>query len=136
MLCCATSAHHAINYSDLVLVSTRKSRRCRLEDLLKLARAQPGQAELCGRPAGTPYSHGRELFKAMAGVDILTALPRSSAHGTDSSVAKFDMMFDCVTGQREQRMAGKVRGLLHVVVRPLRRVAGDADDREAGVPGL
>jgi len=60
-----------INYSDLVLVVHPKIAATSVEDLLKLARAQPGKLSYASSGPGTPYHMAGELFKAMAGVDIL-----------------------------------------------------------------
>jgi len=101
-----------INYSDLVLVVNPKVAAMSLEDLLKLARAQPGKLSYASSGPGTPYHMAGELFKAMAGVDILHVPYRgSSAARTDVIGGQVDMMFDAVTTMAEQAKAGKVRAL-------------------------
>ncbi len=42
-----------------------------LKELLDLARAKPGQLNYASSGPGTPYHMAGELFKAMAGVDIV-----------------------------------------------------------------
>jgi tripartite-type tricarboxylate transporter receptor subunit TctC len=101
-----------INYSDLVLVVNPKVAANSLEELLKLARAQPGKLSYASSGPGTPYHMAGELFKAMAGVDILHVPYRgSSGARTDVIGGQVDMMFDAVTTMAEQAKAGKVRAL-------------------------
>ena len=101
-----------INYSDLVLVVNPKVAANSLEELLKLARAQPGKLSYASSGPGTPYHMAGELFKAMAGVDILHVPYRgSSGARTDVIGGQVDMMFDAVTTMAEQAKAGKVRAI-------------------------
>ena len=101
-----------INYSDLVLVVHPRVAANTLEELLKVARAQPGKLTYASSGPGTPYHMAGELFKAMAGVDILHVPYRgSSSARTDVIGGQVDMMFDAVTTMAEQARAGKVRAL-------------------------
>jgi tripartite-type tricarboxylate transporter receptor subunit TctC len=101
-----------INYSDLVLVVNPKVAANSLEELLKLARAQPGRLSYSSSGPGTPYHMAGELFKAMAKVDILhVPYKGSSAARTDVIGGQVDMMFDAVTTMAEQAKGGKVRAL-------------------------
>jgi tripartite-type tricarboxylate transporter receptor subunit TctC len=125
-----------INYSDLVLVVNPKVPANSLEELLKLARAQPGKLSYASSGPGTPYHMAGELFKAMAGVDILHVPYRgSSGARTDVMGGQVDMMFDAVTTMAEQAKAGKVRaigtsGRVRSAVLPATPTIA-----EAGVPG-
>ena len=101
-----------INYSDLVLVVHPRVAANTLEELLKVARAHPGKLTYASSGPGTPYHMAGELFKAMAGVDILHVPYRgSSSARTDVIGGQVDMMFDAVTTMAEQARAGKVRAL-------------------------
>jgi tripartite-type tricarboxylate transporter receptor subunit TctC len=101
-----------INYSDLVLVVNPAVPAKSLQELLKLARAQPGKLTYASSGPGTPYHMAGELFKAMAGVDILHVPYRgSSAARADVLGGQVDMMFDAVTTMAEHAKAGKVRAL-------------------------
>ena len=60
-----------INYSDLVLVVNPAVPVRTLQELLALAKAQPGKLNYASSGPGTPYHMAGELFKSMAGVDIV-----------------------------------------------------------------
>jgi tripartite-type tricarboxylate transporter receptor subunit TctC len=101
-----------INYSDLVLVVNPSVQANSLQDLIKLARANPGKMNFASSGNGTPYHMAGELFKYMANVQM-THIPYkgSAAARTDVLSGQVDMMFDAVTTMSENIKAGKVRGL-------------------------
>ena len=101
-----------INYSDLVLVVNPNVQANSLQDLIKLARANPGKMNYASSGNGTPYHMAGELFKYMANVQM-THIPYkgSAAARTDVLSGQVDMMFDAVTTMSENIKAGKVRGL-------------------------
>ena len=101
-----------INYSDLVLVVNPGVPANNLQELLKLARANPGKLNYASSGNGTPYHMAGELFKYMANVQM-THIPYkgSAAARTDVLSGQVDMMFDAVTTMTENIKAGKVRGI-------------------------
>ena len=61
---------------------------------------------------GTPYHMAGELFKAMAGIDILHVPYKGSAGArTDVLGGQLDMMFDAIPTMAEHVKAGKVKAL-------------------------
>jgi len=101
-----------INYSDLVLVVNPAVAANTLPEFLALARAQPGKLNYASSGPGTPYHMAGELFKAMAGVDIVhVPYKESSAARAGVLGGQVEMMFDAVTTMSEQAKAGKVRAL-------------------------
>jgi tripartite-type tricarboxylate transporter receptor subunit TctC len=101
-----------INYSDLVLVVHPSVAANSLGDLIKLAKASPGKLNYASSGPGTPYHMAGELFKAMAGVDIVhVPYKGSSGARTDVLGGQVEMMFDAVTTMSEYAKAGKVRPL-------------------------
>lgn len=101
-----------INYSDLVLVVHPSVPARTLGELIALAKAKPGKLNYASSGAGTPYHMAGELFKAMAGVDIVHIPYKGSSQArTDTLGGQVDMMFDAVTTMGEFARAGKVRAL-------------------------
>ena len=101
-----------INYSDLVLVVNPAVPAKTLQELIALAKAQPGKLNYASSGPGTPYHMAGELFKAMAGLDIVH-VPYKESSGARTGVlgGQVEMMFDAVTVMNEHVKAGKVRAL-------------------------
>jgi tripartite-type tricarboxylate transporter receptor subunit TctC len=125
-----------INYSDLLLVVNPAVKAATLGEFIALAKSQPGKLNYASSGPGTPYHMAGELFKAMAGLDIVH-VPYKESSGARTGVlgGQVEMMFDAVTTMSEQAKAGKVRALASsgrtrsAVTPDLPTVA------EAGVPG-
>jgi tripartite-type tricarboxylate transporter receptor subunit TctC len=101
-----------VNYSDLVLVVHPSVPANSLADLIRIAKASPGKLNYASSGPGTPYHMAGELFKAMAGVDIVhVPYKGSSGARTDVLGGQVEMMFDAVTTMNEYAKAGKVRPL-------------------------
>src|SRR5690348_6561836 len=101
-----------INYSDLVLVVNPVVPAKTLQELIALAKAQPGKLNYASSGPGTPYHMAGELFKASAGLDIVH-VPYKESSGARTGVlgGQVEMMFDAVTVMNEHVKAGKVRAL-------------------------
>ena len=125
-----------INYSDLMIVVNPSVPANSLQEFIALAKAQPGKLNYASSGPGTPYHMAGELFKSMAGLDIVhVPYKESSAARTGVIGGQVEMMFDAVTTMNEQAKGGKVRALAtsgktrSAVTPNLPTVA------EAGVPG-
>jgi len=101
-----------INYSDLVLVTRPTLEAGTTAELLKMAKAKPGDLSYASSGPGTPYHMAGELFKAMAGVNILH-IPYKGSSGarTDVLSGQVDMMFDAVPTMVEFIRSGRVKAL-------------------------
>ncbi|HWD15505.1 MAG TPA: tripartite tricarboxylate transporter substrate-binding protein, partial [Casimicrobiaceae bacterium] len=86
-----------INESDLVLVVNPAVPAKTLKELIALAKAQPGKLNYASSGPGTPYHMAGELFKAMAGLDIVH-VPYKESSGARTGVlsGQVEMMFDAV----------------------------------------
>ena len=125
-----------INYSDLVLVVNPAVPAKTLPELIALAKAQPGKLNYASSGPGTPYHMAGELFKAMAGLDIVH-VPYKESSGARTGVlgGQVEMMFDAVTVMNEHVKAGKVRALA-TSGKARSTVMPDVPTlSEAGVPG-
>jgi len=125
-----------INYSDLMLVVNPAVKANTLQEFIALAKAEPGKLNYASSGPGTPYHMAGELFKTMAGVNIVhIPYKESSAARTGVLGGQVEMMFDAVTTMNEQAKAGKVRALA-TSGKTRSPVAPDVPTlSEAGVPG-
>ena len=125
-----------VNYSDLVLVVNPVVAAATVADLVKLAKARPGSLNYASSGTGTPYHMAGELFKAMAGVDIVH-VPYKGSGGARTGVlgGQVDMMFDAVTTMSDHVRAGKVRALGTSGTTPSAVLPGVPTIADAGVRG-
>lgn len=99
-----------INYSDLVLVVHPSVPANNLTELLQLAKSKPKELNYASSGNGTPYHMAGELFKAMAGVDIVhVPYKGSSGARTDLLGGQVQMMFDAVPTMSDHVRSGKVK---------------------------
>jgi tripartite-type tricarboxylate transporter receptor subunit TctC len=101
-----------VNYSDLVMVVHPSVPATTLKDFIALAKSKPGQLNYASSGPGTPYHMAGELFKAMAGVDIVhVPYKGSSGARTDILGGQVQMMFDAITTMAPNVQAGKLKAL-------------------------
>ena len=125
-----------INYSDLVMVINPSVKANTLAEFIALAKAQPGKLNYASSGPGTPYHMAGELFKAMAGVDIVhVPYKESSAARTGVLAGQVDMMLDAVTTMSQHVAAGKVKALGTSGKTRSAVMPNTPTIAEAGVPG-
>jgi tripartite-type tricarboxylate transporter receptor subunit TctC len=125
-----------VNYSDLLLVVHPSVPANSLAELLALARAKPGGLNYASSGPGTPYHMAGELFKAMAGVDIVhVPYKGSSGARTDILGGQVQMMFDAITTMAPNVSAGKLKGLATSGKTRSSVLPNVPTVAEAGVPG-
>jgi tripartite-type tricarboxylate transporter receptor subunit TctC len=101
-----------INYSDLLLVVNPSVPAKNLKELIALAKSMPGVLNYASSGPGTPYHMAGELFKAMAGIDVVHVPHKGSAEARTSVLAgNVQMMFDAITTMAQLARAGKVRAI-------------------------
>jgi tripartite-type tricarboxylate transporter receptor subunit TctC len=125
-----------VNYSDLVLVVNPSVPVNTLKELIALAKAKPHVLNYASSGPGTPYHMAGELFKAMAGLDIVhVPYKGSSGARTDVLGGQVQMMFDAITTMAPNARAGKVKALA-TTGKTRSPVMPDVPTMsEAGVPG-
>ena len=125
-----------INYSDLLLVVHPSVKANTIAELIAEAKAAPGKMSYASSGPGTPYHMAGELFKAMAGVDILHVPYKGSAGArTDILGGQVQMMFDAVTVMAQHAREGKVKALGTSGITRSSVLPSVPTIAEAGVPG-
>ena len=101
-----------INYSDLLLVVHPSVPANNLREFIAYAKSQPGKLNYASSGPGTPYHMAGELFKYMAGVDIVHVPHKGSDQARTAILGgQEQMMFDAITTMAGQARAGKVKAL-------------------------
>ena len=100
-----------INYSDLLLVVHPSVPANDLKELIALARSQPGKMNYASSGPGTPYHMAGELFKSLAGIDVVH-VPYKGSDGARVGIlgGQVQMMFDAITTMAPNVRAGKLKG--------------------------
>ena len=101
-----------VNYSDLLMVVHPSVPANSLKEFIALAKAKPGSLNYASSGPGTPYHMAGELFKAMAGVDIVHVPHKGSDQARIAILGgQVQMMFDAITTMAAHARAGKVKAL-------------------------
>ncbi len=125
-----------VNYSDLIMVINPSVPAKTLKEFIALAKSKPGVLNYASSGPGTPYHMAGELFKAMAGVNIVH-IPYKGSSGARTAVlgGQVQMMFDAITTMAQNVRAGKVVAL-GTSGKVRSKVLPDVPTiSEAGVPG-
>ncbi len=101
-----------INSSDLLLVVHPSLPVKSVRELVALAKSKPRGLNYASSGNGTPYHMAGELFKALAGVDIVHIPHKGSGEARTSTMSgQTEMMLDAITTMAPIAKAGKVRAL-------------------------
>ena len=101
-----------VSYSDLMMVIHPSVPAGNLKEFIALAKSKPGALNYASSGNGTPYHMAGELFKAMAGVDMLH-IPHKGSDQARASIlgGQVQMMIDAVPTMAANAKAGKVKAL-------------------------
>jgi tripartite-type tricarboxylate transporter receptor subunit TctC len=101
-----------VSYSDLMMVIHPSVPANNLKEFIAYAKANPGKLNYASSGNGTPYHMAGELFKAMAGVDIVH-IPHKGSDQARAAIlgGQVQMMFDAVPTMAANAAAGKVKAL-------------------------
>jgi tripartite-type tricarboxylate transporter receptor subunit TctC len=125
-----------VNYSDLVIVVHPQVPAKTLQEFVALAKSEPGKLNYASSGQGTPYHMAGELFKTMAGIDVVHVPYRNSGEARSGVIGgQVQMMIDALPAMAPNISENQVRALATTgntrsSVLPNIPTAG-----EAGVPG-
>ena len=125
-----------INYSDLVIVVHPSVPAKTLKEFITLAKSQPGKLNYASSGQGTPYHMAGELFKTMAGIDLVHVPYRNSGEARNGVIGgQVQMMIDAVTTMAPNVNQGQVRALATTGERRSSVLPDVPTANEAGVAG-
>jgi tripartite-type tricarboxylate transporter receptor subunit TctC len=125
-----------VNYSDLVIVVHPSVQAKTLEEFIALAKSQPAKLNYASSGQGTPYHMAGELFKAMAGIDVLHVPYRNSGEARSGVIGgQVQMMIDAVPTMAPNVAENQVRALATTGKTRSSVLPNAPTVIEAGVPG-
>lgn len=106
-------------------------------DMIKLARARPGQLSFGAGGTGTPPHMAGELFKQMAGVDMLYVPYKGEAPAISDVIGgQISLIFSNVVAVLPQVQAGRLRGIAVTAAERLPTLPKFPTVGESGLPGF
>ena len=125
-----------VNSQDLLLAVNPSLPASNLKELIALAKSKPGKLNYASSGTGTPYHLAGELFKSMAGVDIVHVPHKGSDQARVGLLGnQVDMMFDAISTIVAHVRSSKLKGLA-TTGKARSPVTPDIPTvSEAGVPG-
>src|SRR5213082_1965449 len=125
-----------VNYSDLVIVIHPAVQAKTLQEFIALAKSQPGKLNYASSGQGTPYHMAGELFKTMAGIDVVHVPYRNSGEARSGVIGgQVQMIIDAVPAMTPNISENQVRALA-TAGKTRSNVLPDVPmANEAGVPG-
>ena len=107
-----------------------------VQELIALAKSKPGGLNYASSGIGTPPHLAGELFKAMAGVDIVHVPFREANSALNAVVSgAVQIMFSISSTTQPQVVAGTVRGLAVTTLKASPLVPGMPSIADSGLPG-
>jgi tripartite-type tricarboxylate transporter receptor subunit TctC len=107
-----------------------------IKELIALAKAKPGGLQYASFGNGTAAHLATELFKSMAGVDMLHVPYKGAAPAmTDLLGGQVNLMFESILTGMPHVRSGRLRALAVTSAKRLPRVPEMPTVAEAGVPG-
>lgn len=124
-----------VNYSDLVIVVHPSVQAKTLQEFIALAKSQPGKLNYASSGQGTPYHMAGELFKAMAGINVVHVPYRNSGEARSGVIGgQVQMMIDAVPATAQNIAEGQVRALATTGKMRSTVLLGVPTVIEAGIP--
>jgi tripartite-type tricarboxylate transporter receptor subunit TctC len=125
-----------VNYSDLVIVVHPEVAAKTLQEFIALAKAQPGKLNYASSGQGTPYHMAGELFKTMAGIDLVHVPYRNSGEARSGVIGgQVQMMIDALPAMAPNISENQVRALATTGKTRSSVLPNVPTAAETGVPG-
>jgi tripartite-type tricarboxylate transporter receptor subunit TctC len=125
-----------VSFSNVLIVNPAASAKT-VQELIAQAKAQPGKLTFASSGNGTNVHLVGELFKSMAGVDIVHVPYKGSAPAlTDMLSGNVTMMFETIPFAISQIKAGKLRGLAVTSAKRQPLMPETPTLAESGLPGF
>ena len=125
-----------VNYSDLVIVVHPQVPAKTLQEFVALAKSQPGKLNYASSGQGTPYHMAGELFKTMAGIDLVHVPYRNSGEARSGVIGgQVQMMIDALPAMAPNISENQVRALASTGKTRSTVLPHVPTATEAGVPG-
>src|SRR4051794_2600877 len=125
-----------LNTSDLVIVVHPSVSAKTLAEFIALAKSQPGKLNYASSGQGTPYHMAGELFKTMAGIDVVHVPYRNSGEARSGVIGgQVQMMIDAVPAMTPNIAENQVRALATTGKTRSTVLPNVPTAAEAGVPG-
>jgi tripartite-type tricarboxylate transporter receptor subunit TctC len=125
-----------VGSSPMVLVTHPSVTATSVKDLIALARSRPGELNFATGPSGAVPHLAGELFKAMAGVDIVqVAYKGVGVAVTDVIGGRVQIMFPNASAALPHVKSGRLRALAVTSVQPSALAPGLPPLSAAGLPG-
>ena len=125
-----------VNYSDLVIVVHPSVPAKTLQEFIALAKSQPDKLNYASSGQGTPYHMAGELFKAMAGIDVIHVPYRNSGEARSGVIGgQVQMMIDALPAMAPNISENQVRALASTGKTRSSVLPGVPTANEADVPG-
>ncbi len=125
-----------VNSQDLLLAVNASVPASNLREFIALAKSKPGKMNYASSGPGTPYHLAGELFKTMAGVDIVHVPHKGSDQARVALLGnQVDMMFDAVSTIVSHVRTGKLKALATTGKSRSAVTPEIPTAAEAGVPG-
>ena len=125
-----------LGISPLLLAVHPDVRATSVNELVQLAKAKPGQLSFGSTGSGTPPHMAGELFKRMAGIDVVHVPYKGGGQAVSDLVAgHIDFSIEGTTVQVPQVKAGRLRALAVTGPRRIPSLPDVPTTAEAGLPG-
>src|SRR5437868_7255027 len=125
-----------VNYSDLVIVVHPSVQAKTLQEFIALAKSHRGKVNHASSGPGTHDHMAGELFKAMAGIDVLHVPYRNSGEARSGVIGgQVQMMIDAVPAMAPNVAGNQVRALATTGKTRPAVLADVPTASEAGAPG-